>query len=136
MSETQASLPTSYAFGIQEIDEQHGILFGFIAELESALESEQGWMAVHEVLVKLTHWTEVHFAVEEALMHIMAYPATQEHCHQHKGFVVRLNTYKNQSLREDVAAEAASWLREWLSRHIDLEDRLYAEHFYRNVSTP
>lgn len=129
MSETLALLPAKYAFGIKEIDDHHGILLDFIARLEAALGSEQGWMIVHEILVKLGQWAEIHFAIEEALMRIMAYPRCAEHRGQHETFIAMLKTYKSQSLRESVAAEAVRTLRDWLIRHIDIDDRHYAEHF-------
>lgn len=126
----------NYAFGIEEIDEQHLLLFGFLDDLEAALNSEQRWVVVHEVLVRLGHWAEVHFAVEEALMGIMGYPGTQQHREMHNTFVRRLEEKTSKLLRDDIAVETATWLRDWLIHHIAVEDRAYAEYFRRCFVRP
>ena len=41
MSIEQPSWNDSYSFGIEEIDEQHRVLFGYLDTLESALKTEE-----------------------------------------------------------------------------------------------
>lgn len=122
-----------YRFHIDRIDEQHGILFDLIDTLESALASDERWMVLHSLLEEIQHWAKIHFSVEESLMEILAYPDLDDHLASHVGFLRMLESKKAKSLKEDVAAETAVWLREWLSHHIDVEDRKYVSHFRRFV---
>jgi hemerythrin len=65
--------------GIEEIDEQHKVMFEVINRLEHAVSSEDKWSAVHFALVELTATCAFHFAVEEALMRLHDYPDLGAH---------------------------------------------------------
>ncbi len=121
--------PEGYHLGIEDIDEQHGVLFDHIHNLDAAIANGDRWVVVHHTLAELEHWTKVHFAVEESVMRICRYPKVQEHLAQHSAFVVKIQQLKQKSLTEDIAQEASAYLHDWLMQHIQVEDRKYAEHF-------
>lgn len=121
--------PEGYLLGIEEIDEQHGILFDYIHTLDNAIASGDRWVVVHHTLADLEHWTKIHFAVEESVMRIFRFPQVRPHLEQHKDFVSRIQVMKQKSLTEDIAQEASQFLHDWLMQHILVEDRKYADHF-------
>lgn len=118
-----------YRLGIDDIDEQHGVLFEHLANLDAAVANGDRWVVVHHTLAELEHWTKVHFAVEESVMRICRYACTDEHLVQHKSFVAKIQHMKQKSLTEDIAQEASRYLHDWLMQHICVEDRKYAEYF-------
>jgi hemerythrin len=118
-----------YTLGIDEIDDQHRTLFHYIEELEQGVAQRDRWVVVHHTLVALADWAKVHFAVEESVMRIFAYPGIDEHVRSHRRFDDKLRTLQEQSLTADIASETAAFLRDWLAQHIMVEDRAYAEAF-------
>lgn len=121
----------NYFLGIDDLDEQHQTLFQHLADLDAAIAAGDRWVVVHNTLVELSNWTNLHFAVEESVMRICRYPALQQHIQQHQSFVDKLSLLKQKSLTEDIAQEASSLLHEWLVQHIMIEDRKYADHFQK-----
>jgi hemerythrin len=118
-----------YAFGIDEIDEQHRALFEFIGKLEAAVPTSDSWVAVQQTLNDLNYWARVHFAVEESLMRLMGFPDLTAHNATHASFIETIGRLKKQSLRKDIARDTSRFLNDWLRHHIDVEDRKYAEFF-------
>jgi len=126
-----APLPDGYALGIDDLDEQHGVLFELLANLDQSIQDGDRWVVVHNTLSELLHWTQLHFAVEESVMRICHFPELAKHIEQHKGFVAKVLELKQKSLTEDIADDASKLLHDWLLHHIRIEDRKYSEHFAR-----
>ena len=125
-----------YRFQLTRIDDQHNVLFDLLDALESALQTAERWVVLHSILEDIQHWAKIHFAVEEALMEILHYPALADHVTAHLGFLRMLELRKAAALKQDIAMETAAWLRDWLRLHIDVEDRRYVEHFRRLCPPP
>ncbi len=123
-----------FAFGIEAIDGQHRRLFDYLGGLDRFLRTGEGWLAVHQLLEDLQRWAEVHFAVEEALMEIMAYPEATRHVQCHHEFAATLNMFRERALVENIAVQTSALLHGWLAHHIDVEDRKYAEFFRRRLA--
>jgi hemerythrin len=126
----------AYKLGIDTIDDQHAVLFDCIGRLEAAIDLDERWLVVHDILVQLSNWARVHFSVEEALMEILQYPDYVHHCAMHELFETQVDEKKRESLTTDVSSETAVWLRTWLVEHIDGADRDYAEYYRRVVKAP
>lgn len=126
---------SAYALHIEEIDEQHRTLFGYIDELERAIRQDAQWLLLDDLLDKLHRWAEVHFAVEESLMRILQYPHIDEHRAQHRTFMHNIRTRRENVITSQLTLDTAHWLRHWLEAHIGGDDRRYAEHF-RSVLRP
>lgn len=114
--------------GIEEIDDQHQVLFDVLARLELAVSSDDKWSAVHFAVVELTNFVNIHFAVEEALMRLHGYPDLDAHIAAHKAFSADLNEIKHHSIREDVSAEMTTLVKNWLVGHIGIADKAYVPH--------
>lgn len=125
----QSTLPAAYKLGIDDIDEQHSVLFDHLHNLDASINAGDRWVVVHTTLSELFHWTQLHFAVEESVMRICRYPDLERHIQQHDGFVAKVQQMKQKSLTEDIAIEASTMLHDWLVQHIQIEDRKYANHF-------
>lgn len=124
----------AYALDIDEIDAQHGMLFDYLDQLESALGADERWMVVHDIVEKLGHWAAIHFSVEEALMQIMDFPEAESHAADHRAFERGLESRRANLLKQDMAHDTADWLRAWLVNHIGVADRRYAEFFRERVA--
>ena len=114
--------------GINEIDQQHQVLFDVLARLELAVSSEDKWSAVHFAIVDLTNYINVHFAVEEALMRMHGYPELDAHIAAHRAFSTDLADIKQHSIRQDVSDEMLLMVRNWLVEHIGVVDKAYVPH--------
>lgn len=86
--------------GIDEIDKQHQVLFDVAARLDLAVTSEEKWSAVHFSLVELTNFTNIHFAVEEALLRLHDYSGLDAHIADHRKFSNELAEIKAHSIKD------------------------------------
>lgn len=94
-------------------DVQHQVLFQLLDEVAkpgSAL----------EVMRRLKFYAESHFAVEEAYMQLLDYPGREAHVRAHDHFREELEQmFLDAGAHDDVSRQViATFLREWLSRHI------------------
>lgn len=118
---------TQYMIGIPEIDEQHRQLFECIDRLENAKDDRQRELAVYFVMDELRDYAHIHFAVEETVMRLFDYPGLEAHAAEHREFSARLEALEKVELNHDIHAEAGSFLRGWLTKHIMGSDKRYAE---------
>jgi hemerythrin len=108
---------------LAEIDAQHGQLFDLLEELDRAVINGDRWHVVHNVLVRISQWASVHFAVEECLMRLFRHPRLSAHAEDHAGLTDRLRVLMIASLKQDVSKEASRYLHDWKRRHIEEFDR-------------
>lgn len=109
--------------GLTELDEQHGQLFVLLEELDRAVINGDRWHVVHNVLVRISQWAAIHFAVEECLMRLFHHPQMGAHVADHAALQERLRLLMLESLKQDVSKEASLYLRDWKRRHINEFDR-------------
>lgn len=114
--------------GIDEIDQQHRVLFDVVARLDRAVTFEEKWSAVHFALVELTNFVNIHFAVEEALLRLHNYPELDAHIAEHRKFSAELAEIRAHSIQDDVSAQMTDLVRNWLIGHIGGFDRAYVPH--------
>jgi len=120
---------TEFSVGIEEIDEQHKVLADCVTLIENAVIGKERWLAVHSALVRAADFARIHFAVEESLMRIHAYPALERHIVEHRKFSDVLESLQTRSLSADVSEEMIPFLRGWLEEHVPMHDKPYAAHF-------
>ena len=122
-----------YSVGIDEIDSQHKVLINCISTLEQSIadaDEKRRWMAIHFAIVQLADYTRIHFSVEESLMRIIGFPATDAHIAEHRHFVSYLRDVERKSISHDVTEdEIVTFLRGWLVKHILNDDKQYAACF-------
>ncbi len=117
--------------GVQEIDEQHKVLVGLLNELHEAVQQHHGSAVCAEILRRLAEYTRTHFAVEESLMRILAYPDFERHKGEHDALsaqVAQLQT-KLASGEATITFELLHFLKVWLTKHIQESDRRYGVYF-------
>jgi hemerythrin len=127
---TLISWSDEFSVGIQEIDEQHKCLVELINKLYTGLAAKDNTVAVEQVLDELVNYTRVHFAVEECLMRLFAYPDYDAHKQTHDNLVERVGQFQSQYKSGDhkVGMDLLLFLKEWLLHHISKVDKHYAPH--------
>lgn len=118
-----------FSVGIREIDDQHKTLADCVTSVELAVDGRERWLAVHSALVRALDFSRIHFAVEESLMRIHAYPGLEEHIREHRKFSETLMKLQTRTLTSDVSEEMISYLRGWLEAHVTEHDKPLAAHF-------
>lgn len=127
-----------FSVGIERIDDQHKVLFNYIADLEKALGNpveKQRWSTIHYVIVQLRDYARIHFAVEECLMEILSYPGRDAHIQEHGKFVSYLLELEHRSITHNniTELEIIEFLRDWLMNHITVSDKEYSRNFSETV---
>jgi hemerythrin len=117
--------------GIEEIDEQHKILFNLINRLYHGIVQQTDTVVIQEIFNELIQYTVVHFAVEESLMRIFDYPAYDEHRRYHEVLTKQVVDLHNKftAAKVTVSMELLTFLRKWLTNHIMVEDKKYTQFF-------
>ena len=123
---------SSIALGIPIIDEQHKALFGWINNLNEAIESGDGSEAVGEVIWKLITYVTEHFSEEERLMLSCNYPDLSAHRKEHDQFVSRLREFQVNCIDgREMGKSIMFFLVEWLVCHIKGTDQGYSRFIIR-----
>jgi hemerythrin-like metal-binding protein len=115
-----------YALGIQEIDKQHETLLGFITEFEKAVEGRAHWNTVQPLVARAREFLKFHFAVEEALMQIVAYPRFVAHRAEHQFITEQFAMLEQRVLRQEMNAQLLPSAHSWLFRHSIDSDHPFA----------
>ncbi len=117
--------------GIQEIDEQHKILVGLLNRLYESIILRTDSEEAANVLKELSQYTIVHFAVEESLMRILGYDDYEEHKKHHEELTQQVVDLSNRvsSGKLSSSMELLNFLKNWLTKHILIEDKRYSSHF-------
>lgn len=116
-----------YELGLSEIDLQHQALVKLLGDAWRAVVRNDREQALH-LIRRLEHYTVVHFAEEEAFMRSIGFPELSAHKLRHDAFTRRIaeEAYKLES-GGDLSLDLFHFLRDWLLRHILVEDRKYAD---------
>lgn len=119
-----------YRLDIPEIDAQHEELIRRVNSLVIALNDEKSRQDIRQLIYFLEEYVVFHFYEEEQLMEKEWYPGTAAHREIHCRYVERVRalgaTLDQDSVTPELAAELNRLLVEWLSRHIDEDDRAFA----------
>jgi hemerythrin len=128
---------TQYSVGIKQIDDQHQTWISLINALNDAMEKGEGQQAVARVYKQMMDYTRTHFSTEEKLMVECGYPAFAAHKMLHDSFVRDLESRKDLAGggSTKAALDAMRTLREWLIGHIQKEDKAYAPHLKRQLTS-
>ncbi|MCV6639062.1 bacteriohemerythrin [Candidatus Albibeggiatoa sp. nov. NOAA] len=117
--------------GIQEIDEQHKILVDLLNRLYESIILRTDDEEASQVLTELSQYTIVHFAVEESLMRILGYDEYEEHKKHHEELTQQVIELSNKVKAGKLSSsmELLNFLKNWLTKHILIEDKRYTAHF-------
>lgn len=115
---------------IQEIDEQHKTLIHLINCLynETIVKTAEP-NTLRDIVIKLAHYTLVHFSIEESLFRLLDYPQYQQHKKQHDHF--KQTVYQIQGEldggEETINIDLIMFLKKWLNNHIKVSDAAYTD---------
>ncbi len=117
----------SYSIGIPVIDEEHKKLLALVNRFLKALHTKDEKAVIASTFDSLIEYTEKHFANEEEFMAKHKYPALKEHKKEHQRLakqVVEMNKDRDYVFSDNIA----DFLISWLTNHIMLTDKKYAEY--------
>jgi len=114
--------------GIAEIDLQHRQLKYLLERLRSSADKRYGY-AAKAILEELAIETRIHFAVEESLMRLLAFPGTDAHLVQHRLLTEQLEKFRQRAQDFDIADGLSGFIQTWLIDHVNNFDRKFVEHF-------
>ena len=115
--------------GESQIDSQHQALVEALNRLHSAMLEGNGRSEVGASLKFLSDYTLSHFAMEEEMMDLYAYPAASSHKKIHSDLIASLNDLVEGFQRGSTALTIAVmiFLEEWLTNHFLGEDARFVE---------
>ena len=116
----------AYSVGLEEIDDQHKMMFSIINKLFNSTCPQQ----VTEVIDELKEYLDVHFATEEKYMSEFNYPELEIHHRIHQEFreqIDQLGIDKTIDFNE-ASMDLLQVLYDWIVRHILNDDKKYAPY--------
>lgn len=114
-----------YETGILEIDLDHKGLVKLINDLYEAIQDGSSGSLLLPIFSVLKHYTEHHFAREEAYMASCDAPNRQSHMSEHREMVLKLAELeaRHRGGEAAISLEALTFLRDWLKNHICAVDQ-------------
>lgn len=119
---------SSYSVGVKTIDGQHTKLFEMINDLHGAMMSGKTNEVTGKLLHKLVNYTRDHFTAEEAMMTAAKYPGLDKHRIKHRTLTRQVEEFvaKFEKGEGMINIQLLSFLRDWLTNHIQVEDKEYS----------
>jgi len=116
--------------GVEEIDEQHQLLFRRAAVVRDAVLAGRGTGEVKAAIEFLSDYAAVHFEAEARYMRLAAYPDQRRHLADHEQLERELaaatEAWATEGESTALAMEVAELIEQWLAGHIHEHDRLLA----------
>ncbi len=118
---------SSYSVGVKTMDGQHTRLFDMLNELHAAMMKGQTDGLTGKLLNKLVNYTKEHFRAEEAMMAASRYPGIERHRAKHRELTKQVEAFVTKFEKGEgmVNIQLMSFLRDWLTTHIQQEDKEY-----------
>lgn len=116
---------------VSRFDDQHKGLIKLINDLHSAMQRGEGHTIMGNIFSSLADYTKNHFADEERMMEASAYPDTSRHKAAHEHLILRVNELQDSFIKGNsvISITVINFLRDWLTNHIQCEDKLYGSFF-------
>lgn len=123
-----------YSLGIKSIDDQHKELINIIGTLSdlltSAIEGQDIYDPMTEIITSLTNYTIYHFNYEEELFAKYGYEDAAAHTKEHKNLIDEIENLDFEAIDEDQIVYGKKILRfllSWVFKHISGTDFLYKD---------
>jgi len=118
----------SFSVNIGVIDMQHKKLVSMVNELHQAMVEGSGKDKLGQILSDLINYTRDHFATEERLMQMHAYPDFLAHKSEHERLTEKVMDLQRRfrSNEAGLSIEVMEFLRDWLVKHIMGCDKKYS----------
>jgi hemerythrin-like metal-binding protein len=117
--------------GVPSIDNQHKKLVTLLNQLHDAMLAGRGKEVVGTVLKGLIDYTATHFKYEEQLFAKTGYPEAAAHKKEHDDLVHKVLDIQKVYEEKGPAVltlQVMSFLKEWLTKHIQGSDMRYSPH--------
>jgi hemerythrin len=116
-----------YSVGDPRTDAQHQQLFDIANRFHRAYQEGRSPRQLSTIFSELIDYTKYHFADEERLMRQAGYPDFDKHKENHDRLVELVGAYCRSFERgdKDVAENAMTFIKTWLTGHILGMDRKY-----------
>jgi hemerythrin len=114
---------------VSMIDRQHKKMVGMINELYDSVEAKKEKGLLAELLIKLVHYTNYHFATEEKYFKQHNYPEMTIHKAQHDQLREQVAVLDERYYTGDkmITSEVMKLLNDWLFDHIIGSDRKFGQ---------
>jgi hemerythrin len=117
--------------GVNEIDEQHRLLFRKAGAVLEAVAAGQGALEVKRTLQFLADYAALHFETEERYMRAAGFPDADAHAEIHQRINRRLlevaSEFHARGASPGLVADVEALVRGWLTMHIAEKDRAVAD---------
>jgi hemerythrin-like metal-binding protein len=127
-----------FALDLPEIDAQHQVLFGLIADTWDAIVARSGRKDQLRLIGDLEDYAAQHFKEEELFMQATAFPKLASHKLAHDTFVRRISAERAsiEGGSPSLSLDLMRFLQNWLVDHIMVSDREYARHYEISKQPP
>lgn len=124
-----AKWDASYAVGNKELDKHHQQLFDLVDRLHQSTIAGMSSLDLEGAFDFLVFYSQFHFIFEEKVMAAAQYHGLDHHRQLHQNFSKTIFGFKRKLLenREASALMILEFLKEWVTNHILIEDKKYAE---------
>lgn len=121
---------STLSVNVKQFDDQHMKLVNMVNELHDAMKIGKGNEALGHILNGLINYTASHFADEEKIMSLHAFPGLAVHKAEHEKLVKQVLDLqqKFKSGHSILSNEVMTFLKNWLVNHIQGEDKKYGAH--------
>ncbi|MBT1074831.1 bacteriohemerythrin [Geobacter grbiciae] len=121
----------SLSVKVKQFDDQHKKLVEMLNQLFDAMKAGKGSLVVGDILKQLIAYTQTHFAAEERLMKQYGYADLEIHKKEHNALVVQVLDLQKQFQdgKAVLTQNVMTFLRDWLSKHIQGDDKKYGVFF-------
>lgn len=120
----------AFSIGMDEIDDQHKVLFEIMNKLWLAIVRHQEKDEMAHILADLERYTLSHFTAEETFMKVSGFEGYEAHRQEHQKFIERIAQAREAALIGQVMSlDLLHFLKDWLVHHIQQRDREYASEY-------
>ena len=124
-----------YSLNIPEIDTQHKKLFEIgnrAYELAILNDGHDHYDEIMVIVDELLDYTKYHFEYEEELMEKYEYVDITDQHEEHNFYIDKIQSISEENVDDDqqkVVLDILDFLSQWISSHILISDRKYANYF-------
>jgi hemerythrin-like metal-binding protein len=117
-----------YSVKVTLFDHHHQRLFGMVNDLHDAMGAGKAKEVVIPILDELVRYVSEHFAAEEVLMTVFAYPALITHRMEHEQLTRKVREFVRAFAAGEVllTIQLMDFLQNWLAHHILETDMKYS----------
>lgn len=121
----------AYSVGVKKFDDQHKKLVELVNQLHEAMKAGEGNTILGVILQSLISYTSTHFADEEKMMQANGFADLAKHRGIHQDLVKQVLDLqqKYQAGNPVMTMSVLNFLKEWLVKHIQGEDKRYGQFF-------